>query len=52
MNVDINKIFLILKDFNLEIESLKSRQSNLLNKIRKSIDIAKMDKINKNLGKK
>ena len=52
MNIDINQIALILKDFKIEIESLKSKQSNLLKKIRKSIDIAKLNKVNKNLGRK
>lgn len=50
MNTSINQIALILKDFKIEIESLKSKQSNLLNRVRKSIDIAKLNRVNKNLG--
>ncbi len=52
MNIDIDQIATILKDFKIDIKVLKSKQSDLLKRIRKSIDMAKLNKINKNLGKK
>ena len=51
MNIDLNQLALMLKNFKSEIITLKSRQSILLNKIKISIDKAKLEKIKKNLIK-
>lgn len=51
MNVDVNQIATILKDFKIDIGVLKSRQNDLLKRIRKSIELNKLDKIKKNLNK-
>lgn len=52
MQINPIKMSIILRDFHNEISMLKSEQKYLLNRINKSIEISKLQKINKNLGRK
>ncbi len=51
MNLDLDKILMSLKDLRIDVGVLRSRQINLLNKIRKSIELNKLKKIRSNLNK-
>ncbi len=47
LNIDPNQFMTMLKDFALDIKILKKKQSDLLKRIRKSIDMAKLSRIKK-----
>ncbi len=51
INIDPNQLIVMLKDFTLDIKILKKKQSDLLKKIRKSIDVGKLFRIKDNSGK-
>lgn len=51
MNLELDKISILLKDLRVDIGVLRSRQVSLLNRIRKSIELNKLKKIRSNLNK-
>ncbi len=51
MNSKSTQLPIVLKDFHNEIQTLKIEQKDLLFRVKKSIDVAKLKKINSKLGK-
>ena len=47
LNIDPNQLMAMLKDFALDIKILKKRQSDLLKRVRKSVDMYKLSRIKK-----
>lgn len=52
MQSNSTQLAIILKDFHKEIKVLKIEQKDLLNRIKKSVELSKLQKINETLGKK
>ncbi len=50
MNTDPIQILSIIKDFNSGINVLKSKQSDLLHRVKKTIDNNRLNKIKKDLN--
>lgn len=51
MVIDPHNISILLKDLSVDVDVLRSRQIELLNMIKKSIELNKLKKIKSNLNK-